>query len=152
MFWISMDSFLKIPLCIYASIPMYYTLYKYMHVHGGGCMGQCSQVEPIRDEGSSKGQGKKPGKVMGPASPDPTSSSGTWMTPRSCPPHSKKVRVLYLYDSVIGWGLPHGMGKNFQTLLDEADHFRWGWFSKRGCHSEPVAAWLSTLAGGRKSR
>lgn len=32
---ISMGSFLKIPMYIYASIPMYYTLYMYIHVQGG---------------------------------------------------------------------------------------------------------------------
>lgn len=90
----------------------------------------------------------------------------SWIQPHLIPlgalAHKGHHRTAYLiarrsgfctcYFSVIGWGLPHGMGKNFQTLLDEADHFCWGWFSKRGCNSEPTAAWMGTLARGRKSR
>ena len=32
---ISTGSFLKMPMCIYASIPMYYSLYMYIHVQAG---------------------------------------------------------------------------------------------------------------------
>lgn len=66
----------------------------------------CSQVEPIRDEGSKDGQGKKPCKVMGPGSPDLTSRSGPFMTPQSCPPCSKEVKLLKLLFSLFSWALP----------------------------------------------
>lgn len=34
MLWINMGSFLKIPLCIHASILMYFTVYRYIYVQG----------------------------------------------------------------------------------------------------------------------
>lgn len=67
-----MDSFLKIPLCIYASIPMYYTLYKYVHVHGGGAWASALRWNPLGMREAAKGKGR--------------SQARSWAQPHLIPP------------------------------------------------------------------